>query len=167
MYRKKGNIQVAQTVFGAKIRDTTNEDAFAEDEELSAWTGGASRPTIGETNISTQEAERIRAEVRAVMHEQFAEGRAALRANLGLPQEGSIQSDKAAPSGTVIDLVSQSAGTPENAKPRSSFGSPVSVTNAVSSPTTVTSRNQSFVTAAWKPKEPPCFFGRSTEDAHT
>ena len=26
---------------------------------------------------------------------------------------------------------------------------------------------QTFATAAWKPKEPPCFFGRSTEDAHT
>ena len=49
----EGNIQVAQTVLGAKIRDTTNEDPFAEDEELSAWTGGASRPTIGETSIST------------------------------------------------------------------------------------------------------------------
>ena len=134
---------------------------------MSSWTGGAAGPTIGETSISTQEAERIRAEVRAVMHEQFAEGRAALRANLGLPQEKSLQSDKAAPSGTVIDLVSESAGTPENAKPRSSFGSPVSVTNAVTSPTTVTSKNQPFATAAWKPKEPPCFFGRSTEDAHT
>ena len=53
MHRKKGNSRVAQTVFGAKIRDTTNEDPFAEDEELSAWTGGASRPTIGETSIST------------------------------------------------------------------------------------------------------------------
>ena len=166
-YRRQGYRQVAQTMFGAKIRDVTNENQFAEDEELSSWTGGAGRPTIGETSISTQEAERIRAEVRAVMHEQFAEGRAALRANLGLPQEGLIQSDKAAPSKTVIDLVSQSAETPENVKPRSSFGSPVSVTNAVSSPTTVTSKNQPFATAAWKPKEPPCFFGRSTEDAHT
>ena len=166
-YRRQGYRQVAQTMFGAKIRDTTDEEQFAESEELSAWTGGAGRPTIGETSISTQEAERIRAEVRAVMHEQFAEGRAALRANLGLPQEKSSQSDKAAPSGTVIDLVSESAGTPENVKPRSSFGSPVSVTHAVSSPTTVNSRNQSFATAAWKPKEPPCFFGRSTEDAHT
>ena len=26
---------------------------------------------------------------------------------------------------------------------------------------------QTFATAVWKPKEPPCFFGRSTEDAHT
>ena len=26
---------------------------------------------------------------------------------------------------------------------------------------------QTFATAAWKPKDPPCFFGRSTEDADT
>ena len=26
---------------------------------------------------------------------------------------------------------------------------------------------QTFATAAWKPKEPPCFFGRSSEDSHT
>ena len=24
-----------------------------------------------------------------------------------------------------------------------------------------------FATAQWRPKEPPCFFGRSTEDVHT
>ena len=126
-----------------------------------------SQPTIGETTISTHEGERIRAEVHAVMREQFAEGRAALRANLGLPKEETIKSDKAAPSGSVIDLVSPSAESAGNPVPRSSFGSPLSVATANPSTMTVTSGNQSFATAAWKPKEPPCFFGRSTEDAHT
>ena len=32
---------------------------------------------------------------------------------------------------------------------------------------TVPSAYPSFATVAWKPKEPLCFFGRSTEDAHT
>ena len=126
-----------------------------------------SQPTIGETTISTHEGERIRAEVRAIMREQFAEGRAALRANLGLPKEETVRSDKAAPSGSVIDLVSPSAESAGNPVPRSSFGSPLSVATANPSTMTVTSSNQSFATAAWKPKEPPCFFGRSTEDAHT
>ena len=27
--------------------------------------------------------------------------------------------------------------------------------------------SQTFATATWKPKEPPCFFGRSVEDSHT
>ena len=80
---KEGYSQVAKTIFGAKVADPTKTADSTE------FFSGANKPTIGETSISTQEAERIRAEVCAVMHEQFAEGRAALRANLGLPQEGS------------------------------------------------------------------------------
>ena len=89
---KEGYFQVAKMIFGAKVADPTKTTDSGE------FVSGANQPTIGETSISTQEAERIRAEVRAVMHEQFAEGRAALRANLGLPQEKSSQSDKAVPS---------------------------------------------------------------------
>ena len=102
------------------------------------------------------------------MCEQFTEGRAALRAHLGLPNEESVNLHKAVPSELVIDLVSSSAivasGIPN---PRSTFGSPVTVASVNPSNMTVNSGNQSFATAAWKPKEPPCFFGRSTEDAHT
>ena len=41
------------------------------------------------------------------------------------------------------------------------------MTNPGSASPSVTSGAQPFATAAWKPKEPPCFFGRSAEDAHT
>ena len=125
------------------------------------------QPTIGETTISTQEGERIKAEIRTVMREQFAEARAALRAHLGLPKEVTEKSGEAAPAKSVIDLVSpsmESVGTPI---PRSSFGSPLSVATVNPSTSTVHSGHQPFAAAAWKPKEPPCFFGRSTEDAHT
>ena len=102
------------------------------------------------------------------MREQFTEGRAALRANLGLPNEESVNVDKAVPSESVIDLVSSSAiAASGNPNPRSTFGSPVMVASVNPSNMTVNSGNQSFATAAWKPKEPPCFFGRSTKDAHT
>ena len=100
------------------------------------------------------------------MHQQFAEGRAALRANLGLPTEEVSTSGKAASTRTV-DLVSSSVNTDGNSVPRSSFGSPVPVTNLGSASPSVTSGAQPFATVAWKPKEPPCFFGRSAEDAHT
>ena len=30
-----------------------------------------------------------------------------------------------------------------------------------------TSQPQMFATTTWKPKEPPCFYGRSSEDVHT
>ena len=54
-----------------------------------------------------------------------------------------------------------------NAVPRSSFGSPLPVQNASPSIPSSAFGSQPFATAAWKPKEPPCFFGRNTEDAHT
>ena len=126
-----------------------------------------SHPTIGETTISTREGEKIKADVQAVMHEQFAEARAALRADLGLPKKVTENSGKAAPAKSAIDLVSpstESVGTPV---PRSSFGSPLSVGTVNPSASTVHSHHQPFGTVAWKPKEPPCFFGRSTEEAHT
>ena len=102
------------------------------------------------------------------MHEQFSEGRAALRANLGLPNEESVNLDKAVPSESVINLVSPFAiAASGNPTPESTFGSPVTVASINPSNMIVNSGNQSFATTAWKPKEPPCFFGRSTEDAHT
>ena len=69
---------------------------------------------------------------------------------------------------SVIDLVSSSAiAASGNPTPRSTFGSLVTVASLNPSNMTVNSGNQSFATTAWKPKEPPCFFGQSTEDAHT
>ena len=159
---KEGYSQMAKTIFGAKVADP------AKTADSPAFFSGANKPTIGETSISTEEAGRIRKEVHTVMHEQFAECRAPLRANLGLPNEESVNLDKAVPSESLIDLVSSSAiaasGIP---KPRSTFGSLVTVASVNPSNMIVNSGKQSFATAAWKPKEPPCFFGRSTEDAHT
>ena len=121
---------------------------------------------FGTTTISETEAQNIKNEVRAIMNEQIAEGRAALRAELGLPVRNTI-SDEAAAALRLKEVEMHSAESEGKSVPRSSFGSPVSVTNPVPSTTTVSSAQPSFATAAWKPKEPPCFFGRSTEDAHT
>ena len=153
---------------GRLCNEHEDEDADIMDlRTTSATSRQRSQPTIGETTISTQEGERIKAEVRTVMREQFAEARAALRADLGLPKEETEKSGEAAPSKSVIDLVSPSTESAGNPVPRSSFGSPLSVATANPSTSTVNSGHQPFATAAWKPKEPPCFFGRSTEDAHT
>ena len=153
---------------GRLCNEHEDEDADIMDlRTTSATSRQRSQPTIGETTISTQEGERIKAEVRTVMRKQFAEARAALRADLGLPKEETEKSGEAAPSKSVIDLVSPSTELAGNPVPRSSFGSPLSVATANPSTSTVNSGHQPFATAAWKPKEPPCFFGRSTEDAHT
>ena len=101
------------------------------------------------------------------MREQFAEARAALRADLGLPKKVTENSGEAAPTKSAIDLVSPSAESVGAPIPQSSFGSPLSVGTVNPSASTVHSNHQPFTAAAWKPKEPPCFFGRSTVDAHT
>ena len=135
--------------------------------DLATASSFPSRGSIfGTTTIAESEAQRIKDEVYGVMREQFAAGRAALRAELGLPAE-EVKLDKTAPEMRTVETGSRSAESEGNSVPRSSFGSPVSVTNPTPSTTTVMHAQPSFATAAWKPKEPPCFFGRSAEDAHT
>ena len=91
--------------------------------------------------------------------------------------------DKPASSTSTIDLVPGSVLLQENMHSRSMFGSPVSVgstrvqeandgkTYALFSSL---SRDSGCIAtydvrhdAQWKPKEPSCFFGRSTKDVHT
>ena len=71
-------------VFIGGLSDVHNDEntGIMDLRTTSSTSHQRSQPTIGETTISAEEEERIRAEVRAVMREQFAEGRAALRANL-------------------------------------------------------------------------------------
>ena len=126
-----------------------------------------SQPTIGETTISTQERERIKAEVRTVMRKQFSEARAVLRADLGLPKEVTEKSGEAAPAKSVIDLVLPQRNRWELQYPDPILAHPCRWPLETRPTSTIHSNHQPFATAAWKPKEPPCFFGRSTEDAHT
>ena len=119
-----------------------------------------------------------------IVREQTVTGRQMLRASLGLPNEApqSTHMDKLASSTATIDLVSESVLSQENSNLRSIFGSPVSVGSTraqegndgkpthfsrPSQGTMAASQPMMFATMQWKPKEPPCFFGRSTEDVHT
>ena len=125
--------------------------------ETTATSRNTPRPTFGSTTMNTAEEQRIHTIVCRVMEEQYGEGRAALKKHLGLAQEDpKISKESVAPSVLVGTEV-----------PRTSFGSPLSIDGASPSVPSVSTGMQPFATAAWKPKEPPCFFGRSTEDAHT
>ena len=116
------------------------------------------------------------------MQKKFAAGRATLGTNPGSHHEDSVKSGAAIPSASVIDLVTESTQPSGRIPPSVIPGSPVSVAstpshvgNGGSAPgflhlthaTTAASPPQIFATMHWKPKEPPCFFGRSTEDVHT
>ena len=82
----------------------------------------------------------------------------------------------------VINLISKSATTLQKSPPSVLPGSPISVAstpshvgNGESAPgfSKLSSGSHPspplppFATMHWKPKEPPCFFGRSFEDVHT
>ena len=125
--------------------------------ETTATSRNTPHPTFGSTTMDTTEEQRIHTIVCRVMEEKYGQGRAALRQHLGLaPEDPKISKESVAPSVPVGTEV-----------PRTSFGSPLSIDGVSPSVPSVSTGSQPFATAAWKPKEPPCFFGRSTEDAHT
>ena len=132
--------------------------------------------------ISSREEARIRAEVRAVMNQQFALGRAKLESNPVAQKEGFVKSSAATSDIYVIDLISQSVASLQQPQPTIIPGSPISVASTPSHAgnggsalgfSHLSSRShpspppQPFATMHWKPKEPPCFFGRSSKDVHT
>ena len=156
----------------------TTEEIIDLRTETSTTSQSRSQPTVGNTSIMMEEARRIKEMVQDTIREQFALGRAALRSNLGLPaQELKTIGDRAKEenilnAGLILSLGQLQKNAPSTAPvgnpvPRSSFGSPLPVQNASPSGTSCPSGSQPFATAVWKPKEPPCFFGRNTEDAHT
>ena len=139
------------------------------------------------TTISPSEAARIRAEVQGVMKQQFAQARANAMAISNLEKKLAAQvstsrSGEATADGDVIDLVTQSATSLQISQPSILPNSPISVAstpsqagNGGSAPgfshlSTASHHSPSpppFSTMQWKPKEPPCFYGRGTEDVHT
>ena len=83
---------------------------------------------------------------------------------------------------SVIDLTRTSGESLQTFAPLTIAGSDVSVASTVPSQkdggkatvfshlsrgTDAASASQMFATMQWKPKEPPCYYGRSTEDVHT
>ena len=133
--------------------------------ETTATSQNTPRPTIGSTTIDTTEEQRIHTIVCRVMEEKYGKGRAALRQHLGFAQEEPVKANSiSTPSKEESVAPIVPTGTEV---PRSVFGSPLSIDGVSPSMPSVSTGTQPFATAAWKPKEPPCFFGRSTEDAHT
>ena len=98
---------------------------------VTAKSGETLQSTIGNTTISASEEATIRAEVREVMLQQFAEGRAALRASLGLHNNDiSEQSDTANQMDSVINLASSSTIPPQKSEAVVALGSRFSVASS-------------------------------------
>ena len=134
------------------------------------------------STISIEEEARIRAEVRAVMNKKFTVGRAKLEGNPVAQNEVFVKSGAATSDVDVIDLISQSVASLQKSQPTIIPGSPISVASTpshagnggsapgfshLSSGSHPSPLTQPFATMHWKLKEPPCFFGHSSEDVHT
>ena len=126
---------------------------------------GTNRSMIGNTTIPPSEREKIREEVRTVMRQNYP----------GI-QFGTIHNSGFGSSGANAV---QMRDVGQTSVPEAIAGSEVSVASTsknggnamefsqLSQHTGAGSQPQMFATMQWKPKEPPCFYGRSSEDVHT
>ena len=143
-------------------------------EEAKVLASEASQPTAtSSTTISEAHAAEVKAQVQQAINEGFAKA----RTNVAEVSKSGMTN----PSPSVIDLVTPSPSPQQVEESGVLPASPISVAstpsqsgNGGSAPglsrlthaTTAASPPQIFATMHWKPKEPPCFFGRSTEDVH-
>ena len=144
------------------VKQGTPDAATAESTDQFS---GTNRSTIGNTYIPPEEEKKIRDDVRAVMHQRFPGIQFSTIHNSGSGKSGAQSADMA-------DSV-------QNSAPMAIAGSEVSVAstsenrgNAIefshlSQQVGAANQPQLFATTTWKPKEPPCFYGRSSEDVHT
>ena len=139
-----------------------------------AQSGGTSQSTIGNTFISTREAEIIQKEVRDAVKQVFP--------GIKFGEKGQAELSTGNSYASVIDLTRKSGESLPTSAPLTIAGSDVSVASTEPSPkdggkaavfsclsqgTDSASAPHMFATTQWKPKEPPCDYGRSTEDVHT
>ena len=116
-----------------------------------------SRPTIGTTTVSTGEAERIRFEVRSELQKMFpgiSQFETAAAINEDRQEEPSRPEAIAGSEVSMASTHSKSGvGENHNSFPRMMSSGPEST-------------GQTFSNVQWRPKEPPCYYGKSSEDVH-
>ena len=150
----------------AGVREDTEEEAESAIQKGSQ-SSGTNRSTIGNTFIPQEERARIRKEVQAVMHQTFPGiqlstvhnselGKSDVpSANVTNPGQNSVPM---AIAGSEVSVAStqSNVGAGEN---QNSLTRMMTSTGAVNSA-------QTFANVQWRPKQPPCYYGRSTEDVH-
>ena len=119
------------------------------------------------------------AEVREVMQKKFAKGPAKLESNPIAQNAAFVKSGTATSETNVIDLIAQSVNSLQQLQPAVLPGSPISLASTsgptgnaasfshISSGPHSSPPPQILASMHWKLKEPPCFFGHSSEDVHT
>ena len=133
--------------------------------EVNDQSSGTNRSTIGHTFIPSEERARIHDEVAAVMRQNFP----------GIHLSTIHNSEPGKSSAYAVNMTDSG----QNSAPMAIAGSEVSVASTsndrgnamefshLSQQVGAVSQPQMFAATTWKPKEPPCFYGRSSEDVHT
>ena len=143
-----------------KQKNTGVSNAMGGQQRTSSMMSQSSevnRPTIGTTTVSTGEAERIRFEVRSELQKMFP-GIAQFEA--AATKESERREEPSRPEAIAGSEVSVASIPPKSGSGEShnSFSRMMS-----SGPE---STGQTFSNVQWRPKEPPCYYGKSTEDVH-
>ena len=125
-----GNVQSGHQNEQEKKRRKIIDDIIAEFTEEPS--DEDAQTSLGEASISASEAVAIRAEIREIMRQKYAEGRAALRSKLGLQEKGFSKSGTAAKDDPVIDLAAHSVNLSSTSQPQAIAGSDISIASTVS-----------------------------------
>ena len=164
--------------FEAHLKKAQKESTQMYECTATSKTGEESQPTIGATTISSKEEQWIRQEVRKIMGQNFP--------GIQIPTSSDVRTTPAIAgqgfSGiegnatNTIDLRSSSmrpsetqaiAGSDVSVASTSANGGNAANFSRLSQQMGAASQPHMFATMQWKPKEPPCFYGRSSEDVHT
>ena len=125
-------------------------------------TSSANRPTIGQTSVSTTEQAQIREEVRSELRKLFPGIRhSALQQPETVEQKFPELAQPLEPiaiAGSEVSVANTQPGN-EAVGEQSAFSRMMQ--NAGAGP------SAPFPNVMWRPKEPPCYFGRTGEDVHT
>ena len=165
--RKKAEVAAQQKTVknqqkvGIKLSGDETEEFTAESKDQS----GTTMSTIGNTFISPEEEQRIREQVRAEMRQLFPGIQIGTTHNSGYGKSGVNQTNPSKEEKTSEPLAI--AGSEVSVASTSNNGGNAVKFSQLSQQADAGVQPQMFATTQWKPKEPPCYYGRSSEDVHT
>ena len=146
-------------------RMVTERTAAEEDTATSYDHSGTNMSTIGNTFIPPEEERRIREQVRTEMRQLFPGIQIGTIHNSGSGKSGVNQANPNDEKKTSVPLAI--AGSEVSLASTSNNGGNAVEFSRLSQQAGAGVQPQMFATTQWKPKEPPCFYGRSSEDVHT
>ena len=160
--KRVGTEQVARRFLGSDVRIARADEDTVGNESTTHQHSGVSRPTIGETTISPTQEEAIRDEVRSTLRKIFP----GIGQTIGQPGMSAVDLT-GEPQHSVPVAIAGSEVLVASTRPNNGAGENPNSFSRLMASTRAANPAQTFAHVQWRPKEPPCYFGRSNEDVHT